>query len=174
MERSNLVWGRARVAAVVGMITSAMIAAPAQATPATGFTAVQQWKGTYASLQINTETDRHKDKDDKWDVKLMTKDTSDIHVVRNAIAINGQSGWHTHPGPSLITVTIGEITAYDSIDPLCSPKRYRAGEGFVDFGDHAHLLRNESGAAAETVAIQFLPLGATRRIDAPAPSNCNF
>ena len=82
-----------------------------------------------------------------------------------------------HPGPSLITVTIGEITAYDSSDPLCAPKVYRAGEGFVDSGDHAHLLKNESGAAAETVAVQFLPVGAGRRIDVPAdevPSNCSF
>jgi hypothetical protein len=51
---------------------------------------------------------------------------------------------------------------------------YRAGEGFVDSGDHAHLLKNESGAAAETVAVQFLYEGATRRIDAPQPNNCAF
>jgi quercetin dioxygenase-like cupin family protein len=150
------------------------ISAPALATPASGFSAVQQWKGVYPKLQINTETDRHNDKDDKWDVKLQTKDTSDVYVTRNAIAVDGQSGWHSHPGPSLITVTVGEITAYDSDDPLCSPKRYQAGQGFVDFGDHAHLLRNESGAAAETVAVQFLSAGSTRRVDEPAPGNCNF
>ena len=92
---------------------------------------------------------------------------------KSQIAIGGQSGWHTHPGPSLITVTVGEITAYD--DKLCSPHVYHAGEGFVDPGDgDVHLLRNESGAVAETVAVQFLPTGATRRIDAPQPNNCNF
>lgn len=159
---------------VSAILTSAWIGTSAQATPASGFTSVQQWKGVYPPLQINTETDRHEDKSDKWDVKLMTKDTSDVYVTRNAIAIDGQSGWHSHPGPSLITVTVGEITAYDSTDPLCSPKRYRAGEGFVDSGDHAHILRNESGAVAETVAVQFLSAGATRRIDEPAPGNCNF
>ena len=71
-------------------------------------------------------------------------------------------------------MTIGEITAYDSDDPLCQLKVYRAGEGFVDNGDHAHLLKNESGAAAETVAVQFLPVGATRRVDQPEPNNCSF
>ena len=55
------------------------------------------------------------DKNDKWDFKLMTKDTSDIYVVRNAIAIGGQSGWHSHPGPSLITVTIGEVKSVMTI-----------------------------------------------------------
>jgi len=156
------------------VVAWALAATPALATPASGFTAVQQWKGVYPLLQINTESDRHKDKDDKWDVKLMTKDTSDVFVTRNAIEVNGQSGWHSHPGPSLITVTVGEITAYDSDDPLCSPKRYSAGQGFVDSGDHAHILRNESGAPAETVAVQFLATGSTRRVDEPAPGNCNF
>jgi hypothetical protein len=72
-------------------------------------------------------------------------------------------------------VTVGEITAYDGDDPTCTPKRYRAGEGFVDDGDgHVHLLRNETAAPAETVAVQFLRQGATRRIGTPAPGNCGF
>lgn len=155
---------------LVGAIgLSAMIpSGAANATPATGFTAIQQWKGDFGELNVKGE------KTGKWDLKLTTKDDSDVHVVRNSIAIGGQSGWHTHPGPSLITVTVGEITAYDSHDPLCSPKVYRAGEGFVDSGDHAHLIRNESGAPAETVAVQFLPDGAARRQDAEAPGTCNF
>lgn len=156
------------------VLASACIATPAHATPATGFTAVQQIKGVYGPIDINTESDRRTDKDDKWGLKLKTKDTTDLWTVRNSIAIGGQSGWHSHPGPSLITVTIGEITVYDSTDPLCSPKVYRAGEGFIDTGDHAHVLRNESGAPAETVATQFLPAGAARRIDEAAPNNCNF
>jgi hypothetical protein len=49
------------------------------------------------------------------------------------------------------------------------------GEGFVDPGDgHLHLLRNETTAPAETVAVQILPNGAPRRIDAPDPGNCPF
>jgi hypothetical protein len=73
-------------------------------------------------------------------------------------------------------VTVGEIMAYDGDEPTCTPKHYRSGEGFVDPGDgRVHLLRNESDAPAETVAVQFLPKDATRRIDnAPAPGNCHF
>jgi quercetin dioxygenase-like cupin family protein len=146
-----------------------LAASPAVATPASGFSAVQQIKGMYGELDVKG------DKTGSWDVKLTTKDVSDVWIVRNSIAPGGQSGWHRHPGPSLITVTIGEITAYDSSDPLCSPKVYRTGEGFVDLGDHAHLLKNETAAAAETVAVQLLPTGAQRRIDVdPAPNNCSF
>ena len=151
------------------VVASACIGTPALATPASGFTAAQQWKGDYGPMLVKG------DKTGTWDVKLSTKGESDIYVTRNSIAVGGHSGWHRHPGPSLITVTVGEITAYDSSDPLCSSKVYRAGEGFVDAGDHAHLLKNESGAPAETVAVQFLADGSTRRIDVTTvPNNCAF
>ena len=150
------------------LASAALIPAIAHATPASGFTAVQQWKGDYGPMLVKGE------KTGTWDVKISTKGESDVYITRNAIAVGGHSGWHMHPGPSLITVTLGEITAYDSHNPLCTPKVYRAGEGFIDSGDHAHLLKNESGAPAETVAVQFLPDGSTRRIDASKPNNCSF
>ena len=65
--------------------------------------------------------------------------------------------------PSLITVTIGDITACDSSNPLCTPTSIDAGEGFVDSGDHARILTDLSGAPAETCR-PFLETGASRRI----------
>jgi len=156
-------------AVVVGLVSLAVYAAGALATDPSGFTAAQQWKGVFGEMDVHVV-----DMPD-WQVKLKTKGVSDVYVTRNAIDPGGQSGWHTHPGPSLIIVTVGEIMAYDGDDPTCTPKRYRVGEGFVDPGDgHVHLLRNETAAPAETVAVQFLPHGATRRISAPAPGNCGF
>ena len=167
-NQSRLCWIAARIATAAALAGSIFVAAPAVATPASGFTAAQQWKGVYGEMAVKAE------KSGPWDVYLKTKASSDVYVTRNAIAVGGQSGWHRHPGLSLITVTAGEIVAFDSHNPLCTPKVYKTGEGFIDAGDHAHLLRNESGAPAETVAVQFLPVGATRRIDAPKPNNCDF
>ena len=170
MSRSCVSWGLLANAAVIAL--AGLAAVPAGATPASGFSAVQQYKGTFPEMTIKAE--KEQDRSDKWDLMLKTKGTTDLWVVRNAIAVNGQSGWHMHPGPSLITVTIGSIAAYDSSDPLCTRKVYTVGQTFLDSGDHAHLLRNESGAPAETVAVQSLPEGAPRRIDAPQPNNCAF
>jgi quercetin dioxygenase-like cupin family protein len=156
----------ARVTAVAALVASALIAVPGQATPPSGFVGTQLSKGQYGDIDLKL-------KSESFDLKLDTKGDSDLYVVRNAIAAGGQSGWHTHPGPSLITVTLGEITVYE--DPLCTSKVYRAGDGSIDLGGgHVHLIRNETSAAAETVVVQLVPRDAVRRIDAPQPNNCNF
>jgi hypothetical protein len=47
--------------------------------------------------------------------------------------------------------------------------------GFVDpGGDHVHVLRNEGSVEARTIAVQLIPAGAPRRIDADGPSSCPF
>jgi quercetin dioxygenase-like cupin family protein len=158
------------MAVLVGLLGVALYATNGMATPPSGFTAAQQWKGAFGEIDVKLVTH-----DPQHKVDLRTKGLSDLYVTRNTIAPGGQSGWHTHPGPSLIIVAVGEITAYDADDPSCAPTRYRAGEGFVDpGGGHVHLLRNETDASAETVAVQIVPQNATRREDRPAPGGCGF
>lgn len=155
-----------RAIAATALVTAA---APALATPSSGFTAAQQWKGVYAPFNVSGT-------DGRVTTQLKTKDQSEIYVTRNAIAPGGYSGWHTHPGPSMVTVTVGSVKVYDGSDPICAWKTYNAGEGFLDEGgDHLHNVTNASGSeAAETVATQIVPVGATRRVDAPKPTNCPF
>jgi len=104
-----------------------------------------------------------------------TKGSSDVYVQDNVWQPGGDTGWHTHLGHSLIIVKAGTITAYEGDDPECSPTVYTAGMGFVDpGGGHVHILRNEGTVAAETIAVQLIPAGQPRRIDAPDPGNCHF
>ena len=154
-------------AALAALAASTLGAFPAQATDSVGFSAVQQWKGNTGDIDLKTKTP-------SFDLKLKTQGEADFYITRNSIAGGGTSGWHTHPGPSLITVTVGAILAYEAA--LCTSTRYEAGETFLDEGgDHVHMLQNASGTdAAETVAVQFVAAGATRRIDAPEPSSCSF
>ena len=110
-----------------------------------------------------------------WQSKLQTKGLSDVYVQSNVWTPGGSTGWHTHPGPSLIIVTAGTVTAYDGDDPACTPTVYSQGMGLVDAGGgHVHILRNEGSIEARTIAVQLIPAAAARRIDAPAPGNCPF
>lgn len=161
MKQHWKICGVTGAALILGCIGSSALG-----TPGSGFNAVQQYKGVFAPMNVKAEAS-------SWELELKTKGSTDLYVVRNSIDPGGTSGWHRHPGPSLITVTAGEITAYDSDDPSCAPTVYKVGQGFIDDGDHAHMLRNETSDPAETVAVQFLAPGTTaRRIDAAEPSHC--
>lgn len=110
---------------------------------------------------------------DAWKIRLQTNSATDFYVVDNVFDPNGNTGWHSHPGPSLVTVVAGTITVYEGDDPLCTPHVYPAGTGFVD-GGGTHLLRNEGTIPAETIASQLIPAGALSRIDEPDPGYCPF
>jgi quercetin dioxygenase-like cupin family protein len=105
-----------------------------------------------------------------------TKGSSDLYVQSNVWQPKGDTGWHSHPGHSLIIVTAGTVTAYEGSDPTCTPHVYTAGTAFVDAGgSHVHIIRNESATdMAQTIAVQLLPAGQPRRIEAADPGNCHF
>lgn len=108
-----------------------------------------------------------------WAAKLHTIGVSDVYVVDNVLTPGGTTGWHSHPGPSLIIVKSGTVTNYRAQAGNCSGANYPAGTGFIDAGGKdIHMLKNNGQTPAETVAIQFIPHGAARKIDEPQPPNC--
>jgi quercetin dioxygenase-like cupin family protein len=162
----------AAIAAVAALVAAAAIVLPARATPSKDVTTTILAKSLFDDIHVNAHTHTP----ELWKAQIKTHGQSDVYVVDNKFLLGGTSGWHSHPGPSLILVVAGTVTNYQGDDPSCTPHTYTAGEGFIDpGGGHVHLLRNETGAPAETIAVQLLPKGADRRIDVdPAPGNCPF
>jgi hypothetical protein len=110
---------------------------------------------------------------DRWRAALRTHGLSDGYVVDNKFLPAQTTGWHSHPGPSLVFVVAGTITNYDSSTDHCTGTAYSAGSSFVDEGgDDVHMLRNEGAVPAETIAVQLIPSGQPRRIDQPRPADC--
>lgn len=140
----------------------------ALATGASGFASVVLGPSRLDPIDVKTHTGDHK-------VIIKTWGPSDVYIVSNTVALGGYSGWHTHPGPSLVTVKSGTATFYDGDDPTCTPRVVQAGEAVVDIGGgHVHMVRNEGDVQLELVAFQIVPQGAVRRIDIPDPGNCPF
>ena len=156
---------------VVGGLT--VYAANVLATPATGFSGSTLAKATYGEIFSHVHTVPA-----TWNEHIETKGDSDLYVQQNTWQPGGSTGWHTHPGPSFIIVTQGSVTVYDGDDPACTPHVYTANtadNAFVDPGDgHVHVIRNETGAVAQTIAVQLIAAGATRRQDVADPGNCTF
>jgi hypothetical protein len=179
--RPNRWWAVLGVLAAVSLCVGKVLA-----TPQVGLTTTILAKTVFNELDIKARMHiddgdrddhdgrRHRDRDDFWETILKTEGVSDIYVVDNKLAPGGSTGWHSHPGPSLIHVVAGTVTNHSSNDPTCDGKSYTVGQGFIDSGTDVHILRNEGTVEAETIAVQFLPTGAARRIDQPAPGNCSF
>jgi hypothetical protein len=169
------------LAVIVGLVGIGAYAANVLATPATvpGFSGTTLAKATYGEIFSHVHTIPA-----SWQELIQTKGASDLYVQQNTWdpsvcggCIPG-TGWHTHPGPSFIIVTQGSVTVYDGDDPACTPQVFTANtanNAFVDpGGGHVHLIRNETGSAAKTIAVQLIPAGADRRQDSPDPGNCSF
>ena len=166
-------------ALLLAAIAGAFYAGTVLATSAQGFTGTTLAKATYGDIYSHVHTIPA-----AWDELIKTKGDSDLYVQQNTwdpATCGGcipTTGWHTHPGPSFVIVTQGTVTAYDGDDPSCTPHVYTANtpnNAFIDPGDgHVHIIRDESGAVAKTVAVQLIPAGATRRIGRTGPGNCNF
>jgi quercetin dioxygenase-like cupin family protein len=153
------------------VIIGALTAVPARATPACGVNtqilAVGHFPNGLLNLMCN-EFDQY-----GWFLKMNVKGNSDVYVSQLTWPVGAHTGWHTHPGPSLVTVISGELTAYEADNPTCTPVVYHAGESFTDIGcGDVHLVRNEGTVCAAVIAVQIVPAGQPRRIDANQPPNC--
>src|SRR5580658_5645312 len=150
----------------------------ALATEAEGYKSTLLALGHFREMEVaSTFTRGQKAAGDAqaWQSPQQTKGLSDVYVQSNVWAPGGSTGWHSHPGHSLIIVTAGTVTDYEGHDPDCKPHVYKTGMAFVDQGgDHVHILRNEGAVDAQTIAVEFIPADAARRIDVADPGNCHF
>jgi hypothetical protein len=114
-----------------------------------GFAGTTLATATFDDLHLSA----HGTPPNPWDLLLLTHQQTDLYVQQNHWPAGSSTGWHTHPGPSLIILKQpGVLTEYEWADGTCTEHVYDATNGNV---------------------VQFLPKGATRRIDVtPAPSNC--
>jgi hypothetical protein len=175
---------RAKVKWILGILIlgAAGYGGTVWATPSMGFSSTTVALGRFAEIDVDNRSffpdtapwNLHPG-NNLWLSTQKAMGPSDLYVQSNVWAPGGTSGWHTHPGHSLITITAGTVTVYDADDPTCTPRAYTVGQGFVDAGgDHVHLVRNEGVVEARSITVQLIPAGATRRIDAPGPSQCPF
>jgi hypothetical protein len=109
----------------------------------------------------------------KSGVHLKAQGLTDIVTQQIRLAPGGHTGWHSHPGPVLVTVKSGSIQLFYASDTSCQGVVYETGDSFVDRGDEiVHIARASPFDGAELWATYFVPGGdpsAPFRLDAPDP-----
>ena len=101
--------------------------------------------------------------------KIKLQETSrpgDVVVQHFIQGPGGQSGWHLHPGPAIITVISGELTLDQASN--CTSTTYAAGQVAVEEADVIHRARNASTTNDLDFWVTFLdvPVGSSQRIEA--------
>jgi quercetin dioxygenase-like cupin family protein len=131
----------------------------------------------FAPVHARGTLDRHQVVNSKSGIHLKTKGSVDVATQQIVIDGGGSTGWHSHPGPVLVTVKSGTLRLIYADDPTCEGTVYEAGDSFIDRGDAVtHIARNESVTrSVELWATYLVPgsPGTAFRIDvSPAPSSC--
>jgi hypothetical protein len=106
--------------------------------------------------------------------RAVNPDGADVFVQHVRLGPNAATGWHTHPGPALVTVVKGTLTYEDAKANTCNRVAYAAGEGFTDRG-FGHVHRAIAGVdGVDFYVVYLLPPGtATHVIPASAPAECS-
>lgn len=165
----------AGITLVVLAATAALVVVPALASPPSGVSnppwspVIGRFDGIHAVAKTDVDPGPKKD---FWRARINVKGATDVHVLENIIAPNGTFGWHSHPGPSLVIVKSGTLSAYHG--PECKRIDYgpgsRLGSTFVDDGHDLHLVRNNGAVDTEVYVVSIVPAGFNRRIDEPNPN----
>lgn len=105
--------------------------------------------------------------------KALRSRKTDVSIEHGRLAAGESTGFHTHPGPAIVTVVRGSLVDESLVARQCRRKNYVAGTGFVDRGvGHPHRSV-AGGAGADFYVVYLLPRRTgPHRADVSAPSAC--
>ena len=159
----------ARVMMAVAVGAGFLLVGVAVATPGIGIlSSPVHARGTLDARQVVNS---------KSGVHLKTKGSVDVATQQIVMEGGGSTGWHSHPGPVVVTVKSGALRLIYADDPTCDGTVYEAGDSFIDRGDAVtHIARNVSSTAQVEFWATYLVPGAPgtgfRNDVSPAPNNC--
>jgi hypothetical protein len=169
---------RKRTAILVALaaIVPPLVVGVALATPPSGLTSQLLARGAAGEFRIHEKS---------IGLRIDAREPTDVAVVQATLEPGGSTGWHGHPGPSIVIVKSGTLTMHepahdreadedddDEADHGCAVQSFGAGQAFV----HPASVHNFVNSGAERVEFYveyFVPAGAAPLLrDEPAPPEC--
>jgi quercetin dioxygenase-like cupin family protein len=154
------------------VLLAALGVAAAVATPPFGFvTNAILAKGSISSnISQHVQIVRNQDGSvDPWQVQVGAQGASDFYIQHLVLSPGGYSGWHSHPGILIGTVTSGSIDFYDA---NCQKRSIAAGDVFLE-NNEVHGIINTGGVNADLSIAYLIKHNAPRRLEESAPT-CAF
>lgn len=94
-------------------------------------------------------------------VDFRTHGRTQALVTSIMIDPHGTFGWHSHPGPVLVTVAKGTLAEFHVEGHRCPRTTVTAGDAFVESGGVVHLARNAGSTPVELNATFLARPGVT-------------
>lgn len=126
-----------------------VLAGTALATPA-----IQPVTGTFLSRSTLSESVHF----NTGEVKFQTKAPVDFVVQTITFGVGSSSGWHSHPGVVMVSITSGVMRHYAAD---CSYETLGAGQAFVESGSHASLVQQVGTSPVVVHVTYVVPAGLT-------------
>jgi quercetin dioxygenase-like cupin family protein len=147
------------------VVIGVLFAATALATAPSGLSSQLVARGAAGEFDIHDKSGK---------LKLQAKEPLDVAVVNATLAAGGFTGWHAHPGPSIVIVETGTLTMDEAVGGACVSQSFEAGKAFVHPED-AHNFKNTGAGTLEFTVIYLVPAGAAPLLTdvTPAPSPCS-
>lgn len=147
---------RKRTATLIAIgALSPAVAGVAFATPPSGLTSQLLARGAGGELRIHDHNTR---------LHLHAARPTDVAVVRATLDPGGSTGWHGHPGPSIVVVKTGTLTMYEPVHGhfgrlgtrQCAASSFGPGTAFAHQAD-VHNFVNKSDVVAEFYVVYLVP-----------------
>jgi quercetin dioxygenase-like cupin family protein len=100
---------------------------------------------------------------------------NDVAVNQITVEPAGFSGWHSHPGTTVVAVQSGQITLFSEriAGGKCRVRTFTAGQVFLEHPSTKYNAVNTGGEPYVIAATFFnVPHGGPSRIDQTDPGNC--
>jgi quercetin dioxygenase-like cupin family protein len=161
---SLLVASLAMLAITLGVIGLVMPAGSVQATPGTGTTLENLGRATLGPFRIIQESEPDP----------LSTDTTDVTMHKVTMDVDGNSGWHIHPGLTFGIVTQGRVEFTRITKGGCVKQVFSPGEGFVEPANELHIARN----VGEEPMVMYLtrlniPVGGATTDSSPEEPDCS-
>jgi quercetin dioxygenase-like cupin family protein len=158
---------RIRMVIAIGVVAVLLGGTAALATPPSGLTSTLQARGSWSRhdrIQLLASL-----------TQQIKPPSSDVAMVRATLAPGGTTGWHDHPGPSVVILAAGTLTISEAKGRGCRVTEVSAAAGQRAFfhPEDVHRFDNKGGTVAEFYITYFAPTATPLLIDAPeAPPGC--
>ena len=157
------------VALVTGVVVTLLAAGAAStAAPRGGSVSASPPPPPVAEL-LSRGTTANKFEAESGGIELEADRAIDVAVVHLTFEPGSSTGWHTHSGPVVVTVTAGTLAF--RVGSQCTRHVYKVGDTFVENGGRVlSRARNPGETTTETITTFYLPVGAATFTPANAPA----